>query len=79
MRQMNRLARRAQAALRRPARPAWVAPLRKVGFALGAMLVVGLSADIAWRSTAGAGRRLGGARECPRHGGRARRLVVRDV
>jgi cell division protein FtsQ len=28
-----------------------VAPLRKVGFALGAMLVVGLSADIAWRST----------------------------
>jgi cell division protein FtsQ len=78
MRPMNRLARRAQAALRRPARPAWVAPLRKVGFALGAMLVVGLSADIAWRSTpvqAAVSAVRGGALGMAARQG----LVVRDV
>lgn len=78
MRPMNRLARRAQAALRRPARPAWVAPLRKVGFALGAMLVVGLSADIAWRSTpvqAAVSVVRGGALGMAARQG----LVVRDV
>jgi cell division protein FtsQ len=78
MRPMNRLARRAQAALRRPARPAWVVPLRKVGFALGAMLVVGLSADIAWRSTpvqAAVSAVRGGALGMAARQG----LVVRDV
>src|SRR5689334_18126878 len=78
MRPMNRLARRAQAALRRPARPAWVGPLKRVGVALGVMLAVGLPAKLAWRSTpvqAGvAAVRDGALGVAARQG-----LVVRDV
>jgi cell division protein FtsQ len=75
---MNRLARRAQAALRRPARPAWVRPLRRIGIALGVMLAVGLSAKLAWRSTpvqAGVAAVRGGALGMAASQG----LVVRDV
>lgn len=78
MRPMNRLARRAQAALRRPARPAWVRPLRRIGIALGIMLAVGLSAKLAWRSTpvqAGVAAVRGGALGMAASQG----LVVRDV
>jgi cell division protein FtsQ len=78
MRPMNRLARRAQAALRRPARPAWVRPLRRIGIALGVMLAVGLSAKLAWRSTpvqAGVAAVRGGALGMAASQG----LVVRDV
>jgi cell division protein FtsQ len=50
MRPMNRLARRAQAALRRPARPAWVEPARRAGLVLGGLFLVGVVAHLAWRS-----------------------------
>ena len=50
MRPMNRLARRAQATLRRKPQPSWLAPLRRVGLMMGVMFVIGLLADLAWRS-----------------------------
>lgn len=50
MRPMNRLARRAQATLRRKPQPAWLAPLRRVGLMMGVMFLIGLAADLAWRS-----------------------------
>lgn len=50
MRPMNRLARRAQAALRRPPRAAWVEPARKAGLVVAGMFLAGLAANLAWRS-----------------------------
>lgn len=50
MRPMNRLARRAQAASRRPPRSPWPGRARRAGLLLGGLLLVGLGADLAWRS-----------------------------
>lgn len=50
MRPMNRLARRAQAALRRPPQASWVAPLRKAALAGLGLFLVGFSASLVWRS-----------------------------
>jgi cell division protein FtsQ len=47
---MNRLARRAQATLRRKPQPSWLGPVRRVGLMMGAMFLIGLAADLAWRS-----------------------------
>ena len=51
MRPMNRLARRAQAALRRPPRSAWAGRARRAGLILGGLFLLGLAADQVWRST----------------------------
>lgn len=50
MRPMNRLARRAQATLRRKPQPSWFGPVRRVGLMMGGMFLIGLAADLAWRS-----------------------------
>lgn len=61
MRPMNRLARRAQAAMRRPPRSPWAGRARRAGLVLGALFLLGLAADQAWRSTPVQGA-LAGAR-----------------
>ena len=51
MRPMNRLARRAQAALRRPPRSPWPGRARRAGVGLCCLFLLGLAADQTWRST----------------------------